>query len=81
MNKEKIEKMVDAYNKYAIKHGYDDSTIEVDYEKKEIHGQFVPKDTNTHKGFFGTFKNANIAGHNESLRADFGRIVEALNEL
>ena len=40
MNK-KIEKMVAAYNKYAIKHGYPDSTIQVDYVKKEVIGTFT----------------------------------------
>ena len=39
MNK-KIEKMVSAYNKYAIKHGYQNSVIQVDYENKKVIGTF-----------------------------------------
>ena len=50
MNK-KIEKMVAAYNKYAIKHGYPDSTIQVDYARKEVIGTFTPRDENTNHGF------------------------------
>lgn len=80
MNK-KIEKMVTAYNKYAIKHGYPDSTIQVDYVKKEVIGSFVPRDENTYHGCWGFFMNAIIAGHNGSLRADYNRIVEELKTL
>lgn len=80
MNK-KIEKMVVAYNKYAIKHGYPDSTIQVDYVKKEVIGTFTPRDENTYHGFWGYIKNVIIAGHNGSLRADYDRIVEELKKL
>ena len=80
MNK-KIEKMVVAYNKYAIKHGYPDSTIQVDYVKKEVIGTFTPRHENTYHGFWGYIKNVIIAGHNGSLRADYDRIVEELKKL
>ena len=79
--KAKIEQMVAAYNKYATKHGYEDSTVEIDYENRKIIGTFTPKDVNAHSGFSGFFKNAATAGHNESLRADYERIAEALKEL
>lgn len=72
----KIDKMVDAYNKCALKHGY--PTIKVDYEKRVIIGEFVPKDENQHKGFIGYFKNLNTTGWNASLSADYKRIEKEL---
>ena len=73
--------MVAAYNKYAIKHGYPDSTIQVDYARKEVIGTFTPRDENTYHSFWGYIKTAIIAGHNGSLRADYDRIVEELKKL
>lgn len=78
MNRRKIEKMVASYNRYAIKHGYSHATIEVDYEKKEVKGIFIPRDEDTYSGFFGFFRNLMIAGHNGSLQADYDRIVREL---
>ena len=77
MNK-KIEKMVSAYNKYTIKHGYQNSVIQVDYENKKVIGTFCPRDENTYHGFWGWLKNAVIAGHNASLQADYNKIVRAI---
>ena len=81
MTKEKIEKMLAAYNKYALKHGYPTSTVEVDYEKKEVIGTFTPRDENTYSGFKGFFKNMMIAGHNGSLAEDYKNIVKAVKKL
>lgn len=75
----KIEKMVADYNKYATKHGY--PTIILDVENKKIIGEFVPRDENEHKGFFGVFKNAIIAGHNASMKADYVKIVEEIKKV
>ncbi len=75
----KLEKMVKAYNKYATKHGY--STIEVDYENKKVIGEFTPRSDEGYNGFVGFLKKVNIAGHNESMRCDYQRIVKRLEEL
>lgn len=78
MNKNKIEKMVNKYNKFASKYGYD--TITIDYERKEIIGSFIAKDENQYKGFIGFFKNMNIAGNNASLKADYDRIEKEIKK-
>ena len=75
----KIEKMVKAYNKYAMKHGY--QTIEVDYVNKKVIGEFVPKDTKCYSGFIGFFKAIDTAGHNESMKSDYQRIVDELSKI
>lgn len=75
----KIEKMVADYNKYATKHGY--PTIMLDIENKKIIGEYVPRDENEHSGFFGIFKNAIIAGHNASMKADYAKIVEEIKKV
>ncbi len=77
--KKKIEKMVKAYNKYATKHGY--PTIEIDFDNKKIIGEYVPRSTEGYSGFFGYLKAVNTAGHNESMRCDYQRIVEELSKL
>lgn len=78
MNKVKIEKMVSAYNNFAVKHDY--PNISVDYEDKKIIGEFVPKDDNKYNGIIGFFKNANIAGNNASLKADYNKIKKELKK-
>lgn len=74
----KIEKMVDAYNKCALKHGY--PTIKVDYEKREIIGEFVPKDEYQYKGFIGFFKNCRTAAWNGSMSEDYKKIEKKLKK-
>lgn len=74
----KIERMVKAYNRYAVRHGYPTSVIEVDYENRRVTGTFTPRDENAFSGFIGFFRNAITAGHNASLKADYERIVEAV---
>ena len=76
-----IEKMVRAYNRYAVRHGYPTSVIEVDYEKRQVIGTFTPRDENACTGFAGFVRNAVTAGHNASLQADYNRIVEAVKSL
>lgn len=75
----KLEKMVANYNKYATKHGY--STISIDYERKQIIGQFTPKDTDQYKGFIGFFKDLMTAGHNGYLEEDYKKIEKRLRML
>lgn len=75
----KIEKMVADYNKYAINHGY--PTIMLDIENKKIIGEFVPRDENEYSGFLGFFKNAIIAGHNASMKADYANIVKEIKKV
>lgn len=74
----KIERMVKAYNRYAVRHAYPASVIEVDYENKKVIGKFTPRDENACTGFIGFFRNAMTTGHNASLKADYERIVEAV---
>lgn len=74
----KIERMVKVYNRYAVRHGYPTSVIEVDYENRKVIGTFTPRDENAFSGFIGFFRNAMTAGHNASLKADYERIVEAV---
>lgn len=75
----KIEKMVAAYNRYAAKHGF--STISVDYANCKIIGEFTPKNEDQFSGFWGFFKNMNIAGQNGYLKGDYEKIEKALKKL
>lgn len=75
----KIEKMVADYNKYATKHGY--PTIMLDIENKKIIGEYVPRDENEHKGFFGYFKNLKIAYNNGYLKSDFDNIINEIKKV
>ena len=52
-----------------------------DIENKKIIGEYVPRDENEHGGFFGIFKNAVIAGHNASMKADYAKIVEEIKKV
>lgn len=69
--KDKVAKMVERYNRRAIKKGYDTSTLTFDEATLTLSGLFMPKKEK--KSFFGQIAEC---GTNADLCSDFKHILD-----
>lgn len=69
--KDKVAKMVERYNRRAIKKGYDTSTLTFDEATQTLSGLFMPKKEK--KSFFGQIAEC---GTNADLYSDFKHILD-----
>lgn len=71
-----LDEMIEAYNKYAIKHDYDT----IAFVNGELIGDFTPKDEHVYSGFIGFFKNLVTVYHNGYLKGDYDKIIEKISK-
>lgn len=71
-----LDKMIEAYNKYAMKHNYDT----IGLTNGGLIGEFTPKDEHAYSGFVGFFKNLVTVYRNGYLKGDYDKIIEELNK-
>lgn len=71
-----LDEMIEAYNKYAMKHNYDT----IAFVNGELIGEFTPKDEHVYSGFIGFFKNLITVYHNGYLKGEYDKIIEEINK-